>query len=142
MANRREIPTDQKPNAAPRSDVDRVVARIKALGIEYHSAVKQARLSRQTGYRLLGYTASVGTLRKLEEWVVAEEHRQNKAAAFTKDQGEQLLEGWQQLGEELLSLDPAGFAIAADSLRDVIESIRIGKRAADKMLLATNPRGI
>jgi molybdenum-dependent DNA-binding transcriptional regulator ModE len=138
MDKRREIPGSQKPNSAPRADVDRVLKRISELGLDVHVASKAAGLSRMTGYRFLDYEASVGSLRTLEEWVVKEEaKRQKTGATTTREQHDQLLAEWTRLGEELVQIAPARFADAMDGLRDMIESVRLQQRALHKMFRPT-----
>lgn len=136
MDKRREIPAT-KPNAAPRADVDRVSQRIASLGIDFHDAVEKAGISRATAYRFQNYTASVGKLRELEEWVVKEEARQRKPAQPTIEQQDAQQAEWAEIGRELARLDPALFAATLDGLRDVLESVKLREQGIRKMFRAT-----
>lgn len=136
MDKRREIPA-VKPNAAPRADVDRVSQRIASLGYDFHDAVEKAGISRATAYRFQSYTASVGKLRELEEWVVKEEARQKKPAQPTIEQQDAQQAEWAEIGRELARLDPQLFAATLDGLRDVLESVKLREQGIRKMFRAT-----
>lgn len=129
----REIP----PNAAPRADVDRVKGRIKALGLEWHEACDKAGIARNTSYTLKRYQASVGTLRKLEEWVVKQEHARGAKPVHTASDGDRNVEAWAELGRELLELDPDGFQARLDGLRQFVKAKRDQEAAIRKMFRAT-----
>lgn len=136
MEKRREIPA-QKPNAAPKSDVDRVLKRIEQLGVSGEDALEGAGYSRPTWFRFKKYETSVGTVRAVEEWAVKEEGKRRKPSAPTTTEQEALLAEWAKLGEQLLAADPARFHSTLDGLRDVLESVKLTQRAFSKMFRAT-----
>jgi hypothetical protein len=137
MEKRREIPA-AKPNAAPKADADRVMARIENLGLKGEDVVEAAGFGRATYFRLKKYEASVATVRALDEWLVSEERRRSKPSAPTKGDEERLLAEWMQLGEQLMGLDPQRFVQAMDGLRDMVEGVRLQQSAILKMFRA-NP---
>lgn len=136
MEKRREIPAP-KPNAAARSDADRVLVRIDALGMKGEDAVEAAGLGRATYFRLKKYEASVGTVRKIEEWLVKEEGRRRKPSSPSRSEQDQLLAEWAELGEALLEADPAQFATTFAGLRRLVESVKIRRDAIHQMFRAT-----
>lgn len=136
MEKRKEIPAE-KPNAAAKADVERVRERIDRLEIDFHDAVKRAGFSKPTGYRLLNAEASVGTLRELEEWVVKEERRRKQPPQPTSEEIDARLVEWNDLGRELMQLEPQQFDASLDGLRDLVQSIKLRDRAITKMFRAT-----
>jgi hypothetical protein len=136
MDKRREIPA-AKPNAAPRADVDRVLRRIEQLGVDGEDAVEAAGMSRPTYFRLRRYEASVGSLRKLDEWAAREEGKRKKPGTPSGTEQDALLAEWAALGEQLLEADPGRFRTTLDGLRDVLESVKLTQRAFSKMFRAT-----
>lgn len=138
MEKRQEI--SAKPNAAPRSEVERVRRRIDALGIDWHDAVTQAGLSRPTGFRLLNGQGSVASLRSVDEWAAKEEIRLKRKPDTNAEQQASALEEWAELGRQLQELDPARFATTLDGLRDVLESVKLQRQAIHKMFRATPDR--
>ncbi|MGE0547594.1 MAG: hypothetical protein AB7O24_04370 [Kofleriaceae bacterium] len=145
MDKRKEIPAkspdkpgEKPPNAAPKADVDRVRSRIAELGIEFHECVKRAGLGYATGYRFLNYTASVGSLRKLEEWVVKEERRQKRPAQPTGDEQDERLAAWTEMGRELQQIDPDHFESVIDGLREVLEAEKL-RASGFRKILRANP---
>lgn len=135
MEKRGQIPA--KPNSAPKADVDRVKARIAALGLDWHDAVKEAGLSYATGYRFLKYEGSVGKLRELEEWVVKEESRRKRPPQPTVAEQDARMAEWLELGQQLAKVDPQHFQMVLEGLRDVLEASRLTQSAFRKMLRAT-----
>jgi hypothetical protein len=135
MEKRGQIPG--KPNSAPKADVDRVRARIEALGIDWHDAVKAAGLSYATGYRFLKYEGSVGKLRELEEWVVKQEAKRDRPPMPTGVEQDARLAEWSELGAELMRLDPQRFNEVFEGLRDVLEAAKLTQSAFLKILRAT-----
>lgn len=140
MEKRREI-SATKPNAAPRADVDRVAKRVVALGYEsIVAAVEKANVpgvSRSTAYRFKDYTASVGKLRALEEWVVKEEARLGKRPQPSNEEQDAQQAEWAQIGIELARLDPARYEATLDGLRDLLESVKLREQGIRKMFRAT-----
>lgn len=112
MEKRGEIP----PNAAPRESVSAVKERIEALGVNFHEAVKSAGLTRNTGYKLLRGTASLGSLRKVEDWLVREEA---KRGPREKSEPDDLAE-WAGLGRDLRELDPQRFVAMLEGVREIV----------------------
>lgn len=112
--------------------------RILRLGIDFHAAVKDAGISRPTGYTLLRGTASVGTLRRLEDWVVRQESK--RGGAQPRDGSAVQLDEWTQLGRELAELDPDDFDRTIDGLRDLIAAKKLQATAIRKMFRATPER--
>jgi hypothetical protein len=137
MEKRGQISAPQKPNAATRADVERVKSRINALGVDFHDAVKQADISYPTGYRILKGDASVGSLRKLEDWVVKEERRRKLPAQPTAEEQDARLAEWLEIGRELARLDPGLFDNALDGLRDMLGSVKLREQAISKIFRAT-----
>jgi hypothetical protein len=137
VAEKVEKPREIPPNAAPRSEIDRVRARVAALGFEWHDAVSKAGIARNTGYTLLRGIASVGTLRKLEEWVVKQEHARGAKPARAASEDEKDVEAWAELGRELLELDPDGFKARLDGLRQFVKAQKDQEAAIRKMFRAT-----
>jgi len=135
MEKRGQIPA--KPNAAPKADVDRVRARVEALGLDWHDAVKSSGLSYSTGYRFLNYEGSVGKLRTLEEWVVKEEAKRKQPARPTIAESDAQSAEWLELGRQLADLDPAQFQVVLEGLRDIVEATKLTQAAFRKMLRAT-----
>jgi hypothetical protein len=135
MEKRGQIPA--KPNSAPKVDVDRVKARIEALELDWHDAVKSAGLSYATGYRFLKYEGSVGKLRQLEEWVLKEELRRKKTPQPTAAEQDAQFAEWMELGQQLSSVDPEHFQRVLEGLRDVLEAARLTQSAFRKMLRVT-----
>lgn len=135
MEKRGQIPA--KPNAATKSDVERVRARVAALGYEWHDAIKRAGLSYATGYRFLNYEASVGKLRELEEWVVKEEGKRNRPVLPTAAEQDERIAEWSKLGDALMKADPQRFQEVLEGLRDVVEAARLTQLAFLKILRAT-----
>lgn len=135
MEKRREIPA--KPNSASKADVLRVKARIEALGIDWHDAVKEAKLSYATGYRFLKYEGSVGKLRELEEWVVKEEARKKRPPQPTAAEQDARLAEWLELGRQLAQMDGAHFDDALDGLRKVIEAKKLIETGYRQLFRAT-----
>jgi hypothetical protein len=126
-----------KPNSAPKADVDRVKARVEALGVDWHDAVKSAGLSYATGYRFLKYEGSVGKLKVLEEWLVREEIRRKKVPTPTVAEQDARIAEWDELGRELAEVDPQHFARVLEGLKDVLQASRLTREAFRKMLRAT-----
>jgi hypothetical protein len=138
MDKRGQIPgKSPPPNAAPKADVDRVRARVDALGYEWHDAIKRAGLSYSTGYRFLNYEASVGKLRELEEWIVREESKRNRKPLPTGEEQDERLAEWATIGAELMKSDPQRFNEVLDGLRDVLEATKLTQNAFLKILRAT-----
>lgn len=129
--------TSIPPNAAPRADVELLRRRVEDLGYEWNEAIEKAGLGRATAYRFLKGTASVGSLRAAEEWVVKEESKRRKPSVGTKDEQSDLVAEWMRLGESLMKHDPAQFLRTLDGLRDLIGSIELQQRAITKMFRAT-----
>lgn len=138
MDKRGQIST--RPNSAPKADVDRVKARVEAMGIDWHDAVKSSGLSYATGYRFLKYEGSVGKLRQLEEWVVKEEARRKIASPPTAAERDAQMTEWDELGSELASTDPQHFVRVLEGLRDVVEANKRIQSAVRKMLSPTTAR--
>jgi hypothetical protein len=139
MEKRKEIP-GPKPNAAPKADVDRVRDRLERLGLDLVAAAIQAGMGRATGYRFKNYTASIGKLRELEEWVVKEELKRRIPTQPTNDEKDARIVEWNQLGHELMQIEPHQFAASLEGLRDLVQSIKLRDRAIHKMFRAT-PEG-
>lgn len=137
MDKRREIPGSKRPNAAPKADVDRILQRFEQLGLDGEDAVEAAGFGRATYYRLKKYEASVGTVRKIDEWSLREANGRRKPSSPTGNEQEQLLAEWQRLGEQLMEADPARLTSTMDGVRDVLESVLLQQRAILKMLRAT-----
>lgn len=130
---RQQIP----PNAAPRADVELLKKRVADLGYEWIDAIEKAGLGRATAYRFLKGTASVGSLRSAEEWVVKEEAKRRKPSVGTKDEQSDLVAEWMRLGESLMRHDPEQFLRTLDGLRDLVGSVELQQRAISKMFRAT-----
>lgn len=136
MEKRRESPAP-KPNAAPRADAERVLKRIEDLGIKGEDAFEAAGLSRPTYFRMKKYEASVGTVRKIEEWLLGEERRRQKPEGPSKSEEERLMAEWAQLGEDMLATNPARFRHMLESLREVVDAERRMQQAEAKAFRAT-----
>jgi hypothetical protein len=130
---RRESP----PNAAPKHLVESVVKRAAALDIDIHEAAKRAKLGRATGYRILDGTASLASVRRVDEWLLGQERKQQIPSAGTDDGQAAALAEWNSLGERLLGLDPSQFANALDGVRDMVEAVEKMQGAIRKMFRAT-----
>ncbi len=133
MGTTKQIP----PNAAPRADVERVRRRAEGLGMELVLAAQDAGLSRATAFRFQSGEASVGSLRKVDEWLTKQESKRHVPTAGTKDAQSELVAQWTELGEKLMRLDPARFGSTLDGLRDLVESLELQQRAISKMFRAT-----
>lgn len=109
-------------NAATKAQVEEVRLKAERLGIDFHDAVKEAGISRNTGYTLLRGRGSVGSLRTVEEWLL-------KAAknSSRRPNADPLAE-WVALGKELHELDRRRFDEMLDGLRVVVDA---KKREAD-----------
>jgi hypothetical protein len=130
---RREPP----PNAAPRHLIDSVMRRAAALDMDIHEATKRAKLGRATGYRIIAGTASLASVRAVDEWLLEQEKKQKVPTAGTDDERAAALAEWNSLGERLLDLDPAQFANALDGVRDMVEAVEKMQGAIRKMFRAT-----
>lgn len=130
---RREIP----PNAAPRSLIDGVLKRATAVSGDIHKAVKLAGLSRATGYRIKDGTASLASVRELDEWLLSQERKQKIPTAGTDDERAAALAEWAALGEKLLDVDPGRFAATIDGVRDIVDAVEKMQGAIHKMFRAT-----
>lgn len=137
MDKRKEIPAKSKPNAASKSDVDRALARAAALGLDIHVAMERAGLSYATRYRVIGYSASVATLRKFEEWLVKEESKRRLPARPTSEQQDENVSEWGRLGQELSQIDPVRFSQALEGIRDLVDGIKLEERGIRKMFRGT-----
>jgi len=136
MEKRREI-SAVKPNAAPKSDVDRVLKRLEMLGVSGEDALEGAGYSRPTWFRFKKYETSIGTVRAVEEWALKEEAKRKRPSTPTSTEQQALMAEWLALGEQLLASDPARFHSTLDGLRDVLESVKLQQRAFSKMFRAT-----
>lgn len=125
-----------RPNAASRDAVEDAKRRVQALGISWHDAVREAGLSRNTGFTMLRYEASVASLRKLEEWLVVEESRRPKR---TTSKGG-LISEWASLGEEMSELDPTLFEQMLEGIREVVKAERQKEGAFHKIFRANPDR--
>ncbi len=137
MEKRREAPSD-KPFAAPRADVERVLARLDAMGLNtLEDVMRGAKISRPTYFRFKRGDASVGTVRSIEEFAVREESKRRVPSAGTKSQQDGLMAEWLDLGEQLMAADPERFRSTMDGVRDMLEAARLTQRALSKMFRAT-----
>jgi hypothetical protein len=137
MENRREIPGATK-NAASRSDHERVFALLDQLGLNTENGfVDKLGRSRATYYRLKKFNATTAMVREVEEALVREAQRRNQTTAPTRTEHDELIAQWCELGEQLLSADPARFHSTLDGLRDMVESTKLQQQAIHKMFRAT-----
>lgn len=127
MEKPREIP----PNAASRDQVASVQRRVEALGVGFHDAVKAAGLGRNLGYRLLRGEGSVGSLRKVEDWLVREEAKRGPRAAEKREAN--ALKEWAELGEALRELDPARFEQFLIGIREIVKAKQTEKSVLVQM---------
>lgn len=117
--------------------MERVKARVEAIGLDWHVASKNAGLSYATGYRLLRCEASVGKLRQLEEWVIKEESRRKMPSRPSASEQDAMLAEWTDLGRDLSAVDPQHFVRVLEGLRDVVEANKRIQSALRKMLSPT-----
>lgn len=110
-----------RPNAAPKADVDDVRKRVEALGLDFVDTVEGI-LSRNTAYTLLRYEGSVGSLRKVQDWLVKKEA--DRSAERPKSKIAPISE-WTAIGEALLELDRDKFDTILDGLRDILRARKI-----------------
>lgn len=118
-----------KPNAAARADVDDARRRVEELGLDWHETVQKI-LSRNTAYTLLRGEGSVGSLRKIEDWLVTKEAE--RAIERPKGKANTIAE-WAAIGEQLHELDADKFEKVLDGLRDVLRATKIEQGGILKM---------
>jgi len=119
-------------NAATKSQVDAVKEKAESLGIDFHDAVKQAGISKNTGYTLLRGIGSIGSLRTIEAWLDKEGAKRPSSKAADP------LQEWLALGQDLHRLDRRRFDEMLDGLRIVVDAKR---READgiSQMFRANP---
>jgi hypothetical protein len=130
---RREIP----PNAAPKGLIESVLRRATEVDVDIHEAAKRAGLGRATGYRILDGTASLASVRKVDEWLVKQERKAKVPTIGNGEERDARLAEWNELGEKLLGIDPARFADALEGVRDMVEAVEKMQGAIRKMFRAT-----
>lgn len=138
MDKRREIPASKTKNAAPRADHERVLALLDRLGFGTEKAfTEELGRSRATFYRLKKGNATISMVREVEERLVREAQKREIPVAPTQNEQDELLTQWRELGDQLLSADPAQFYSTLDGLRDMVEATRLQRQAIHKMFRAT-----
>jgi hypothetical protein len=130
MDKRVEIP----PNAPPRDRVEDAKARIARLDREWHEVGEAAGVSYAVRYALLRGKGSLGSLRKIEDWLAREEAKQSASKPAARAD---MLEEWRELGNQLQELDAQQFAAALEGLRDLVQSFKLRASGIRKMLRAT-----
>ncbi|HET9748352.1 MAG TPA: hypothetical protein VFS06_03525 [Casimicrobiaceae bacterium] len=130
MDKQREIP----PHAAPRDFVDRVKKRVEAIGVSFHDAVEKAGVSRNTGYKLLRGEGSLGSLRRIEDWLVREEAKRGPQEKLSKDE----MAEWADLGRELQKLDQQRFEAMLVGLRELV-AVRKREDEVLRQMFRPNP---
>lgn len=119
-------------HAASVDEVQPIKMRIEALGDDWHDAVKEAGVSRNVGYTLLRGEGSIGSLRKIEEWLVRKES--TTAAQRARDPRER----WAQLLVELEELGVDQVDITVEALDEYIRAEKRRRAALQKILRATS----
>ena len=122
------------PNAAPKAAVDDAIRRAEALGYEWLDAVMKAGKSRNIAFTLKRGTASVASLRAVEDWLVKQEQTQRPKRPT---EGAPISE-WTALGTELLEIDPTEFARMLEGLREIVKAEN-AKRGAIRKMFRVNP---
>lgn len=141
MAKRGEISAEKKSDrtdrtfvhSAPLDQVLRVREQVESAGFDWHKdAVPGANLSRNVGYTLLRGEGSLGSLRRIEEWLSKKQVDQDAKKSRTPR------EQWAQLADELESLGADQFDITIEGLQEYIRAEK-RRRAAFHKLLRVNP---
>ena len=119
------------PNAASKESIDRLRRRIEdGLKLKFTDGIQEAGLSHATAFRMVKYDASVGSVKRVDEWV---RKREIDLGIRSSDQQARMVDEWAELGAELSRLDPADFEERLAALHDYVRAKKMLSEASKRL---------